>query len=219
MQSRNKKPRSHPSSQTSRQDRARKGKRAMATSAESNDDIAPEGESPEVSNVDKIREILFGGQMRDYEKRFVRVEERLAKDIEALRQDVKKRLDTLEAFIHEEVEAANQRVSAERAERTAALKELDRGLREAETTSEKMFTQLEESLAKGTADLRMRLLEQSKTLTTEIEEKHRALSALLDRDVRTLQEDKTDRAALADLFTELALRLKKDFALPEGKKD
>ena len=219
MQSRNKKPRSHPSSQTSRQDRARKGKRAMATSAESNDHIAPERLSPEVSNVEKIREILFGGQMRDYDKRFARVDEILAKEIETLRNDLKKRLDTLEAFIHEEVEAANQRVSAERAERTAALKELDRGLREAETTSEKLFTQVEEALSKGTTDLRTRLLEQSKTLTAEIEEKHRALSALLDRDVRTLQEDKTDRAALADLFTELALRLKKDFALPEGKKD
>lgn len=190
----------------------------MPSSAEPNDHIAPEGESPEVANVDKIREILFGGQMRDYDKRFARVEEHLAKEIESLRHDLKKQLDTLEGFIHEEVEAANQRLNAERAERTTALKELDRALREAEKTAEKLFTQLEESLAKGTTDLRARLLEQSKTLTAEIEEKHRALSALLDRDFQTLQEDKTDRAALADLFAELAMRLKKDFALPQDKK-
>lgn len=190
----------------------------MASSAEPNDHIAPEGESPEVANVDKIREILFGGQMRDFDKRFVRVEERLAKDTEDLRHDLKKRLDTLEGFIHAEVEAVNQRLNAERAERTTAVKEVDRALREAEKASEKVFAQLEESLAKGTGDLRTQLLEQSKALTAEIEEKHRALSALLDRDVQRLQENKTDRAALADLFTELALRLKKHFVLPEDKK-
>lgn len=190
----------------------------MTSSAESNDQIPPAGQSLEATNVDKIREILFGGHMRDYDKRFARVEERLAKNIESLRNDLKKQLDALEAFIHEEVEAVNERLTAERAERTTALKELERALREADTRSEKLFAQLEESLAKGTAELRTRLLEQSKTLAGEIEEKHRALSALLERDVQTLQNDKTDRAALADLFTELALRLKKDFALPEEGK-
>ena len=32
-------------------------------------------------NVDKIRQILFGGQMRDYEDRFAELEARLAKTI------------------------------------------------------------------------------------------------------------------------------------------
>jgi DNA anti-recombination protein RmuC len=185
----------------------------MASSAEPNGRIAPEGESPEIANVDKIREILFGGQMRDYDKRFVRVEERLAKDINSLRDDLKKRLDALEAFMHQEVEMCNQRLKAEKADRAAALKEIEKSLREAERNSEKRFTEMEEGLAQGTADLRARILEQSNTLTSDIEAKHRALTTLLDGEVQTLQEDKTDRAALADLFTEVAMRLKKDFAL------
>ena len=36
-------------------------------------------------NVDKIRDILFGGQMRDYEQRFARVEEETAKELNRLR--------------------------------------------------------------------------------------------------------------------------------------
>ena len=36
---------------------------------------------PEAGNVDKIREILFGGQMRAYDKRFSRLEERLTKEV------------------------------------------------------------------------------------------------------------------------------------------
>ena len=38
-----------------------------------------ENVNPEAGNVDKIREILFGGQMRAYDKRFSRLEDRLAK--------------------------------------------------------------------------------------------------------------------------------------------
>jgi uncharacterized protein (DUF3084 family) len=123
----------------------------------------------------------------------------------------------LEGFIHEEVEAVSQRLKAEKSERAAALKELDQALREAEKATEKSLNQLEENLAKKTADLRTQLLEQSKSFTDEIDEKHHSLTVLLERDVQTLQEDKADRAALADLFTELALRLKKDFELPQGQ--
>ena len=47
---------------------------------------ATHAEEPrEGQNVDKIRDILFGAQMRDYDKRFARLEDRLMKDAEALR--------------------------------------------------------------------------------------------------------------------------------------
>ena len=61
------------------------------------------GDIREGANVDKIRDILFGSQMRDYDKRFVRLEERLAKAADALRDDLKKRFDSLEAFVQQEV--------------------------------------------------------------------------------------------------------------------
>ena len=41
-------------------------------------DATLEGEGP--GNVDKIRDILFGSQMRDYDSRFSRFEERLLKE-------------------------------------------------------------------------------------------------------------------------------------------
>ena len=45
----------------------------------------------EGANVDKIRDILFGSQMRDYEKRFARLEENVSKAVETLREDTMKR--------------------------------------------------------------------------------------------------------------------------------
>ena len=43
-------------------------------------------------NLDKVRDLLFGGQMRDFDRRFARLEERLIKETADLNDDVRKRL-------------------------------------------------------------------------------------------------------------------------------
>jgi hypothetical protein len=75
----------------------KEGRKAM--SANSEEKVPVNGEIREGANVDKIRDILFGSQMRDYDKRFGRLEERLAKAADALREDLKKRFDSLESFV------------------------------------------------------------------------------------------------------------------------
>ena len=59
----------------------------------------------ESGNIDKIREIIFGGHMRDYDKRFMRLEARLIKEGADLRDDTKRRFEVLEMFIKREFEA------------------------------------------------------------------------------------------------------------------
>ncbi|HID35882.1 MAG TPA: hypothetical protein EYP39_00670, partial [Ghiorsea sp.] len=56
-------------------------------------------ETAEVGNVDQIRDIIFGSQMRDYEQRFVRLEERVLNEADALRSETNNRLDALETYI------------------------------------------------------------------------------------------------------------------------
>jgi hypothetical protein len=59
------------------------------------------------------------------------------------------------------------------------------------------------------------MLEHSKAFSNEIDTLRRDSSASLDREVEALRNDKTDRAALADIFAEFSLRLKDDLELPE----
>lgn len=183
----------------------------------SNDDakalIAAGGD--EGKNVDKIREILFGTQMRDYDSRFSKLEERVMRDTDRLREDLKRRFDTLESFIKGEVESLTQRLKSEKAERLEALKELTRELKDATKALDKKLAQLEEEMNGGHSELRNRLLEQSKSLTAEIEQKHGELSEALDREAQLLRVEKTDRAMLGDLFSEVGLRLKNQLKLPE----
>src|SRR5688572_33093190 len=77
-------------------------------------------------NIDKVRDILFGGQMRDYERRFNRLDERLLQESADLREDVRKRISALEQFVKQETESLADRINAEHDERTDPTKERSR---------------------------------------------------------------------------------------------
>src|ERR1700735_5249711 len=161
-------------------------------------------ENPEGANVDKIRDILFGSQMRDYEKRFVRLEDTGTKA-----------LDTLGSFIRQEVDSLSTRLKSEKSERTEAFKEISREIKDGSKVIEKKLSQLEEQMSDGQGELRANLLEHTKAVSSEIDKLRRDTAAALNREVDVLRDEKTDRAALADLFTEFSLRLKNKFELPE----
>ena len=74
-------------------------------------------------NIDKVRDILFGGQMRDYERRFQRLEGRLTQEIGQLKDDVRQRLAALEQFMKQEAASLADRITTEHDERTDATKE------------------------------------------------------------------------------------------------
>ena len=84
----------------------------------------------EASKVDRIREILFGSQMRDYDERFQRLEEHLTRETSEVRADTQKRLDALERFIKGEVDSINSRAAIEHGERCNATDKLGRDLAE-----------------------------------------------------------------------------------------
>src|SRR3954463_16542685 len=81
-------------------------------------------------NVDKIRDILFGSQMRDYESRFARLEETLIKETVEIRETSKRRFDQLESYIRKEFETVQARLKSERDERTDSSNQQSRDLKE-----------------------------------------------------------------------------------------
>lgn len=70
---------------------------------------------------------------------------------------------------------------------------------------------LGEESARG---LREDLLKQSNDLLDEMRARQTELTSVFDRRVRELSQAKTDRAALAAMFSEIALRLKDEFEIP-----
>jgi DNA repair exonuclease SbcCD ATPase subunit len=168
-------------------------------------------------SLDKVRDILFGSQSREYEKRFTRLEERLLKEASDLRDELRKRFDTLEVYTKKEVESLAARLKTEYEQRTESAKEISRDLKETSRTLEKKTGQLDEQLTSSQRELRQQILEQSKSLSDEIRKKHEAMAATLERATAELRDEKTDRAALASLFMEVAMRLNNEFKIPDAE--
>jgi uncharacterized protein YhaN len=130
---------------------------------------------------------------------------------------MKKRLDSIQAYAQKEIEDLGDRIKAEQAERTEALREIARELKETASSLEKKLGQLDDQSMKGQRELRQQILDQSKSLSEEIRQRHEALAAAMEREIEELREQKTDRSALAALFTEMALRVSDQFKLPTGE--
>lgn len=190
---------------------------AMTPSNEHDGGPALQDDNREAANVDKIREILFGGQMRDYDRQFARLEDQLTRQAEVLRDETRKRLDALEEHFNREIESLKHRLKTERTDRTETLTALESELRDSKKAAADRSMQIEDALSEGTGHLSARLHDLSKRLGEEVEEKHHALAALIDREVQALQANKTDRKALADLLVEVAMRLREEFTLPQDK--
>jgi seryl-tRNA synthetase len=161
-------------------------------------------------NIDKVRDILFGGQMRDYERRFQRLEGRLTQEISELKDDVRKRLAALEQFMTQESASLADRITKEHDERTDATRDLAHEAREAAKAFEKKTGQLDDQIGRVQRDLRQQLLDLQQRMSDDLREKIDDVLARLTRESSELRNDKTDRASLAALLTEMAMRLNGD---------
>jgi hypothetical protein len=168
----------------------------------------------ESGKVDRIRDILFGSQMRDYDGRFQRLEEHLVRAVADVRADVQKRLEVLENFMKGEVESIRNRANAEQSERSGAIEKLSRDLIEAARNLDSKISGLAEHSGKEVRDLREQLLDQSKALSAEIREKHEQMKAGVEHEAAQIRGAMTGREALAEMLTEVALRLKNEFRVP-----
>ena len=186
----------------------------MDDAAQSAPGPAASADLAESGNIDKIREIIFGGHMRDYDKRFTRLEARLVKESADLREETKRRFEVLEMFIKREFEALAERLQVEQRHREESVQGLSRALTETGQTLEAKLLQFDEGAARGQRDLRQQILDQSRSLSEEIHQKHAEMSSTVEREVANLNQDKPSRSHLASMFSELAARLNGDLKIP-----
>ena len=167
---------------------------------------------PGAASVDKIRDILFGSQIKNYESRFARLEETLARETAELKETMRRRFESVEGFFRKEADSLSVRLKAEREERTETLKNIARELKTASDALSKKILELDNRTAEDHSGLRQELMQESRKLLEEIRHKSDSLSALVERRAEELRGQKVDRAALAALLTEVALELSEDGA-------
>jgi hypothetical protein len=165
------------------------------------------GDAP---GVDKIRELLFGNQMQDYDRRFAVMEQRFQQKMRDLEAESARALQTMESSFKKQLESIASQVRQEQDLRAEADKELGRGLREQIQGLEKHLGKVADQLASLDRDFTERLGHESQTLRDDIRRRNEDTRATIERMFSELSNVKTDRNLLAGLFVEIARCLNQD---------
>jgi len=163
--------------------------------------------------VDRIRDILVGSQMRDYDGRIQRIDERLNREAAEARASMQRRFDSLENFLRSEVESVSKRLNAEQSEDRTAIEKLGHDLGEMVKAFESKIKNLHD-YAREIHDLHRQLLEQSKALSVEVKERHEQMQAELNRNAEQVRTSMIGRQALAEILSEVAQRVKNESRSP-----
>lgn len=162
--------------------------------------------SPDES-LDKVRDILFGAQAREFERRFAILEEDLLRKTAEARAEAHQRLETLEAQLRLEVEQLTVRLHAEHDARTQTISAVSAELHKLTRQLDEKIAELGQNSTDAQEDIRQQLVEEAKVLSNQIEQQSEDLQAALNHEAEQLDHKKLNRSDIAQMFSEMAKRI------------
>jgi uncharacterized protein YicC (UPF0701 family) len=158
---------------------------------------------PQPDNVDQIREILFGNQIRAVDERFQTVEKRMSKESENLRKTLEKRIFELENLLGQFRDNAGDQVNRESAERDAAINEVSKSLAAFRLDAENQLAELQSDFNSEIKQVRKEMLVSQETLMDGLASLQKTQTERSD----LLDKSKVDRGELAGFLTGIAEQL------------
>jgi exonuclease VII large subunit len=170
-----------------------------------------------LGNIDQIRDIIFGAQLREYDNRFDKIDA----DLSMLQQDMQVRIEQVKTVLSTEMRAAIdsfdkkvKSITLNTQEETADLRQqIDRINRKFSSSIEALDEAIDSQTSSLRDDLsktREQLSEETRTLKTQVFEE-------LDRRFSMLRDVKVSRDDMAEILFELGMRLKGTEFVPELK--
>ncbi len=169
--------------------------------------ISADQPAADIDNVDKIREILFGNQIKEFEHKFHHLQEQLNRELSNLKNDSKMRIESLEGFVKSEIESLSQRLDNEQKIRIAELEESSDKLEKHIKLLDSRLIEQEKQSNEKARELRQLLLEQAKEMFEKMDQKQMNDRAILNQVREELDTNKVDRSSLSSMFTELAMQI------------
>jgi hypothetical protein len=168
-------------------------------------------------SVDKIRDLLFGNQMQDYDRRFSQLEERFLQRLKEIESESARNLSAFESNSKKQVDSLAGQLRDEKDQRAEGDKEIERMLREQNQALEKRIRSLSDQLSQLDRDMSDRLTRETQSLHEEIKQKNTDARQTVEKLFAELSNVKTDRTLLASLFVEVAKCLNQDVGSKGGK--
>ncbi len=180
-------------------------------------EITKEEMRERLGNIDQIRDIIFGAQLREYDNRFDKIES----DLTILQQDIQTRLEQVKSVLTTELRTAFESVekkfkslSTTTQEESADMRQqIDRINRKFSTSIES----LDEAIDSQTTSIRSDFSQSRDQLQEEIRSLKTQVLEELDRRFSVLREVKVSRDDMAEILFELGMRLKGSEFVPELK--
>jgi DNA repair exonuclease SbcCD ATPase subunit len=163
--------------------------------------------------VDKIRDLLFGNQMQDYDRRFAKLEERFLQRFKDIELETARNLGAFESNAKKHVDSLAGQLRDEKDQRADADKEIERVLREQNQALEKRIRSLSDQLSQLDRDMSDRHTREAQSLREEIKQKNADVRQTIETMFAELSSVKTDRTLLASLFVEVAKCLNQDLGV------
>jgi hypothetical protein len=165
---------------------------------------------------DKIRSLLFGNQLQDYDRRFCEMEERFLERFKDLESETTRSLSTFESNTKKHLDSLASQFREENDQRAAADKENERDRREQGQVKEKRIRQLSEQASQLDREIAARVTWETQALHDDIKQKSADLRSAIEKMFAELSNVKTDRNLLAGLFIEIAKCLNQDIGKRKG---
>jgi len=164
-------------------------------------------ETAEADNVDKIRDILFGNQMRDVDKRFASLEKNLTNDLAAMRNENALQIESLKTYIESEIEILGSKLSGEEKSRIEDVDELDGKVKQQAKQIDKKVADVIKSLDKTSRDTNQKILKQTQDFGNELTKQISETRDRMDDQREALSAAKVDKQVLSEVLNALALQI------------
>ena len=166
-----------------------------------------EGKNSNVNNVDQIRELIFGPQMKEFEERFEALDTQIAEQEERLEKRFEELFQKLSRETQRSLEVLDQKVDD-----LAEVSRKDRGkLKELiDSTDENIQIQirnLKNELNNKIKVSRENLEDEDRKLRKDLEVFRERLEGNLRKEIGSLDSDKVSRNAMAEMLLDVAMKL------------
>jgi hypothetical protein len=160
-----------------------------------------------VDGMDRVREILFGSQMREHDEHLRMVDEKIRAEVTSLGAELRTRIDAVDNYIRTELNALSDRLKVESEERRNGLKALQSQSHAEYELAKKAAEELSEVVQRSLRETREFVSGESRMLSDRLGQTSRKLLEELARVETTLTQSKVDKRALAASIGGLALQI------------
>ncbi|MFB2921474.1 MULTISPECIES: hypothetical protein [Aerosakkonema] len=180
-------------------------------------EITKEEMRERLGNIDQIRDIIFGPQLREYNNRFDKIES----DISLVQQEMRDRIDQVRTVLSTELRAAVDGLEKKVKSLNLTSQEEINDLRQQLDRVNKKFSNSIEALDQTVDNQTSSLREELSQARSKLQEDVRSLRAQvfdeLERRISVMRDVKVSRDDMAEILFELGMRLKGNEFVPQLK--